>query len=97
MINLILLNDRAFQLDGSVLPRQFQVIVTRENVLYIRNVNTGYRILLGSLFNVTINGFPVPSMEELRELVYNFSCGCSGTGGDTEYKIFDITFDITFE
>ena len=96
MINLKLLNTLAFQLDSAILPRQFQATMNRSNKIILRNIRTGYRINLGTIDNVTIEGLPT-TFEAIRKLVYNFSCSCDGGDLPPKYKIFDITFDNTFE
>lgn len=96
MINLNLLSTKAFELDSAVLPRQFQATLNRSNKIILRNIKTGYRINLGALSNVTINGLPT-SFENIRQLVYNFSCDCDDDTTNPEYKIFDITFSNTFQ
>lgn len=96
MINLTLLNLIAFQLDSAILPRQFETILSKDNKIILRNVRTGYRISLGTLPNITIENQPA-TYGGIRKLAYNFSCSCTGTGStDVDFKIFDFTFDPTF-
>ena len=96
MINLILLNTVAFQLDTAILPRHFQTTLNRSNKIILRNIRTGYRVNLGSLDNVTIEGSPA-TFEGIRKLVYNFSCSCTGDDESPNFKIFDVTFNYVFE
>ena len=96
MINITLIDVKAFQIDTAVLPRQFQTILNRSNRIILRNIKTGYRINLGVLSNVLIEGQPA-TLEGIRKIVYNFSCSCTGDGGEIDYKIFGVTFDNTFQ
>ena len=37
------------------------------------------------------------NIQELQDVVYNQSCYCDPENDDDNYKIFDKTFDKTFE
>lgn len=99
MINLYSIDAKSFKLEDSVLPRIFEVKAMplgQDSIIVLRNIKTGYIIYLDILDNIFINGYSV-TFEELRKFVYNFSCNCDTDGSVSVFKIFDYTFDCTFE
>ena len=54
-------------------------------------------INLGNIADITVDGLPA-TINNITKTVYNFSCACAGDYTPVEdFKIFDITFDNTFE
>lgn len=95
MINLYTLDAKSFKIEDSILVRQFQAYVSRFNDLILKNSYTDYRINLGDITEVKIDGVAA-TLEMVKQLVYNYSCNCTSTP-ILQYKIFDYTFDKTFE
>ncbi len=96
-INLISAN--AFTLNGETLQRMFTAYINRagdvilKNLIYRNIINLG-NIESGDIF---VNGEPA-TINNIAKVVYNFSCACTGDYTPVEdFKIFDITFDKTFE
>lgn len=94
MVNLYSNDSKSFKLESTVLPRQYEVKV--RDIIILRNILTGHLIYLDFLSNILIDGIQA-TYESLRNLIYNFSCDCGTTGGTPDFKIFDYTFDNTFE
>lgn len=96
MINIYTLDAKSFKIEDSVHPRLFQVKM-KGGIIILRNINTGNLLVLDNLANIRVDGNPV-SIGVLERLVYNYSCSCESYGGsEPDYKIFDYTFDNTFE
>lgn len=100
MINLIVLSETSFELSSGsssvVLPRAYEAKLTRANIIIIRHVITGYIIELGILSNILIDSLPT-TFEGIRQATFNSSCLCIDDGDFPDFKIFDYTFDNTFE
>lgn len=94
MINLYTLDSKSFKIEDSTVVRQFQAYVSRYNDLILTNVYTSYRINLGNITEIKINGVTA-TLEMIKQVVYNYSCNCTATTTPT-FKIFDYTFDKTF-
>lgn len=99
MINLIPLSETSFELSSgsssAVIPRAYEARITRSNIIIIRHVISGSIIELGILSNILVDSLPA-TFEQIRQTVFNFSCLCSD-GEIPRFKIFDYTFDNTFE
>jgi hypothetical protein len=94
-INLISAN--AFTLNGETLQRMFTTYVDRVGNVIIKNLIYRNTIDLGNLSDITVNGLPA-TIYSISKIVYNFSCFCEGDYTPIEeFKIFDATFDKTFE
>ena len=95
MINLYSLDSKSFKIEDSILQRQFDAYISRFNDLILKNIKTGYRINLGDLSEITVDS-QIATLENVKQLIYNFSCNCTTTPVSPAYKIFDYTFDKTF-
>lgn len=100
MIDLVILSSVSFQLNygssSAVLPRAYDAMINRANHIILRHVKTPETIDLGELSNITINGSST-TFEDIRKLVFNSSCICDDSGEVPNFKIFDFTFDNTFD
>lgn len=87
-----------FKLGIDLLRREYQVSENKDGTLKIWSVITG-KVLFQNLdpLTVLVNGVPMSSLDQLQKIIYNSSCECSGETDDSENKIFDLTFDNTFE
>jgi hypothetical protein len=100
MINIVTLSSVSFELNSesssAVLPKAYDTRLTRSGSITLYHVITGAVIVLGDLSDISINGNPA-TLEEIRQTVFNMSCTCSDNGETPKFKIFDYTFDNTFE
>lgn len=97
MIILIYTNgDKSFRIEETILPRVFQVRTGYGGVIILRNIQTGNIIVLDTIDNIKVDGISV-SVSTLEQIVYNYSCSCDIPEGNPNFKIFDYTFDTTFE
>jgi hypothetical protein len=100
MNDLILLNSHAFKLtsdiNSSILLRAYDARLNRNDHIILRFTKSAEVIDLGTLSNITINGLAT-NFEAIRKLVFNSLCVCLGDEEPEQYKIFDFTFNNTFE
>lgn len=97
MIAISDVDAKSFTIDGvTIVPRIFESNINGSGIIVLRNVFTGAKIILDTLENITLDGFPT-TFKALRKVFYNFSCACEFNGDEPLFKIFDYTFDYTFE
>lgn len=97
MVEIESISLNAFSLNGEILKRQFTTYINRAGDVILKHLQYRYSINLGDLANITVDGEPA-TLEAILKTAYNFSCGCDGTVTPPgEFKIFDLTFDNTFE
>lgn len=97
MINIKYVNSGFFAVNDAILPRNFDANINRFGRVIIRNITLGARFDLGIPGDVTIENDPF-NLDELKSIAYNNSCVCEPgpTPPAPTLKIFDITFDLTF-
>lgn len=80
------------------LPRVYQVVSDKYGTVKLRNVLNGNELFHMRPDEIIINGLP-SNIVQLQDLVFNSSCVCDGDEVDygDEFKIFDLSFDETFE
>ena len=79
--------------------RLYSVYVQRDGRLKIQNIRTGEYLFKDlETASLTVNGQPY-NFEALQDVLYHRDCICDfpDGGGGTESKIFDLSFDKTFE
>lgn len=96
MVNITQIESMSFSVENTILPRSFDATLNKHGVI-LRDLKTSYRIYLGDLADIRINGAPA-TLEAIKKAVYNYSClDCETPTIPPKFKIFDITFDNTFE
>lgn len=97
-MNFEIVNIRIFKINVDFYPRVFSVLKKRNGLLRLRNVLTGI-ILIDNLdpATVLIENEPMQNLRQLQAIILNQECLCDDDGGDVDFKIFDRTFDRTFE
>ncbi len=98
-MNFKIVNIKNFAIDVDFYRRVFSVKQKRNGLLIIKNILTG-AILIDNLNpgTVTIEGTPLGNIDQLQAVIFNQNCFCEDDGGGGgEFKIFDRTFDRTFE
>lgn len=96
MINITSLSFLSFKIEDAVLPKLYNAYINRQNIVVLRHVYTAQIIELDIISNILLDGFPT-TLEDLKQAIYNYSCACSGSEDNPTFKIFDYTFDFTFE
>ena len=97
MVEILSLSANAFTLNGETLQRMFTAYISRAGDIILKNLIYRNIINLGNIADITVDGLPA-TINNITKTVYNFSCSCSGDYTPVEdFKIFDITFDNTFE
>lgn len=96
MINITSLGYLSFKIDTAVMPKQYSAYIDRQGNVILRNAYTAGIINLGDISNISVDGYPA-TIESLREVIFNYLCGCAGIEDNPVFKIFDYTFDYTFE
>ncbi len=91
-------STKKFKISIDYFLRIFQVLKNRDGSLKLRNVLNS-EILFDKLNpeTILINGNAMTSIDELQNVVFNSSCICDDDIMPEENKIFDLTFDETFE
>jgi hypothetical protein len=104
MTNFTLIGAFTFKVDSARSYRRvYSVTLKRkagqEPTVRIKNVHTGSILFENLLLSeILIEGQPMQNLEQLRRIVYNFSCDCDGEEPPIDDNgIFDDTFDDTFE
>ena len=90
---------RIFRIDDADYKlRIYSVIQKTNGLLKFTNVLNGVVFLdnINPLI-ITINNEPMANLKELQEVVFNPKCVCTEDDDGAEFKIFDLTFDKTFE
>ena len=98
MKNFKIATNTRFTVDIDFYKRTYYVLQKSNGKIKISNVLNG-SVLFDNLepTEILIDGNPMISIKELQEVVYNQSCYCDPDNTDDDYKIFDKTFDKTFE
>ena len=97
MVEILVISSNAFTLNGETLQRMFTAYINRAGDVILKNLIYRNIINLGNISNITVDGIPA-TINNIAKTVYNFSCACTGDYTPVEdFKIFDITFDNTFE
>ena len=97
MVDILSLSSNAFTLNGETLQRFYTTYINRAGDVILKNLIYRNIINLGNISNITVDGIPA-TINNIAKTVYNFSCACTGDYTPVEdFKIFDITFDNTFE
>ena len=97
-MNFETVNIRSFKLGIDFYRRVFSVKQKRKGLLIIKNILTG-AILIDNLDpqTVLIENLPMQNIEQLQMVIMNQQCLCEEDGDSEDFKIFDRTFDRTFE
>lgn len=78
--------------------RQCIVKKTGDNLYQIINIKTKSVIFNDLLWSkIYIEGQPIQKLSDLENIIFNYSCICSDDLDDSYFKIFDESFDNTFE
>ena len=96
-MNFEIIDWRTFSIDGVVYKRLFYAR-KRGDLISIVNV-LSRKILIADINydTITIDDEHIQNLNQLEAVLYNKSCVCEKEGEDNEFKIFDETFDNTFE
>lgn len=97
MINFILVNNSRFTAGVDFYRRIYYVLQKSNGKIKISSVLNG-SVLFDNLDpgEILINSSAMTNIKELQDVIYNSSCYCDPDSTD-DYKIFDKTFDKTFE
>lgn len=98
MKNFKIATNTRFTVDIDLYPRAYSVQKKRNGKIRITNVLDG-SILFDNLRldEILIDGNPIQNTQKLQDVVFNSSCYCDSEHEDEDYKIFDDSFDQTFE
>lgn len=97
MVEINVISSNAFTLNGETLQRQYTTYINRAGDVILKHLKYRFSLNLGDLSTITVDGEPA-TLEAILKTAYNFSCKCLGdvTPPDS-FKIFDATFNPTFE
>ena len=96
-MNFEIVTNSRFKIGIDFYKRIYQAKLLADGTVRIFNIYTS-EILFNNLdlSTTTVNGQQA-TFENLQEIIYNFECACDPDLEDTDYKIFDESFDNTFE
>lgn len=80
--------------------RVYVVQELRNGKVQIRHMLTADVIYVLALSEITLNGQPMQSLDDLQEILFSRHCYCDPSEPDQDpepFKIFDLSFDQTFE
>lgn len=87
-----------FKVGVDYYKRTYQVYLRKNGKITVKNVLNGSYLLFGAdPETIQINGQPMTDIADLQRLIYNQKCVCTIENDDVDWKIFDLTFDKTFE
>lgn len=78
-------------------PRLFKAHLLKNGNVIIKHIFKGYIIFNLPFNSIFIEGVPLQNVDDLQSLIYNFECGCDPSLDDDNTRIFDDSFDNTFE
>ena len=96
-MNFEIITNSRFKIGIDYYKRIYQAKLLSDGTVKIFNIYTGKTLFNNlDLSITTVKGQPA-TFESLQEVIYNFECICDPDLQDTDYKIFDESFDNTFE
>lgn len=97
-MNFESLTIQRFKVGVDFHKRIYQVAKKNNGKLRVFSVIDG-AILFDNLNpdEVLIDGVKMRNIDQLQNIIFNKSCACENEPDDMNYKIFDRTFDETFE
>lgn len=97
-MNFEIVTNNIFKIDVDFHRRIFSVLKKTNGLLKFTNALTGF-VFMDNVNPemVFIKNVPLTSLKDLQEIILNQKCLCDDDGGGDEFKIFDRTFDRTFE
>lgn len=96
-MNFEIVTDNIFKIDTDYHKRVFAVLKKTNGLLKFTNVLTGF-VFMDNVdpLLILVNNTPLENLQDLQDVIFNQTCLCENEDGD-EFKIFDRTFDRTFE
>ena len=96
-MNFEIVTNSRFKIGIDFYKRIYQAKLLSDGTVNIFNIYTGKTLFNNlDLSTTSVNGQPA-TFESLQEVIYNFECACNPDLEDTDFKIFDESFDNTFE
>lgn len=97
-MNFESLTIQRFKVGVDIYKRIYQVAQKNNGKLRVYSVIDG-AILFDNLNpnEVQIDGVKMRNIDQLQNIIFNKSCVCENEVDDMDHKIFDRTFDKTFE
>jgi hypothetical protein len=97
-MNFSIVSKQLFTAGINTYSRKYAVSYKKNGRLRIYNILNG-DILFDDLqeSEVNINGQPFTNAENLQKILFNKSCICDTDVDNNNFRIFDGSFDLTFE
>lgn len=97
--NFSIVSSKRFSIGVDLYFRTYQIILKRNGKYKIRNIKDGSVLLNDVLFSeLYIDGVPIQYISQIEDIILNSNCDCFDDPPEPEHrKIFDRTFDRTFE
>ncbi|PIF44290.1 hypothetical protein CLU96_1231 [Chryseobacterium sp. 52] len=97
-MNFKIFSNKRFSTGIDFYRRVYKAISKRNGKIKLVNVLDS-SVLYDNLIknDITIDGAPLVSIDELQKVVYNTDCFCDPNEDNENYRIFDNSFEKTFE
>jgi len=97
-MNFSIANIRLFTIGIDFYHRIYTVIQKSNGLLKFTNALDGSIFLDNvNISIITIDGNPAENIKQIQEVIFNQECFCTEEELNDDFKIFDRTFDKTFE
>ena len=97
-LNFKIFSNTRFSVGVDILLRRYQAVEKRNGLIKIRDISSGAILYDNlSLTSILIDGQRITNIAELQKVIFNVECFCDPEESDGDFKIFDLTFDHTFE
>lgn len=96
-MDFVIYTNTRFRVGIDIYPRMYQAVQKRNGLIRIRHIRSGFILFDNlSLSDIQVEGVPAQNLNDLQTILYNRSCECSDMP-DEGVRIFDLSFDPTFE
>lgn len=97
-MNFTIKSKQLFIAGINTYSRKYAVTYKKNEKLKIYSLLTGETLIDNlSESEIQIDNQPYTNIEDLQRILFNKSCICDSDVDDNEFKIFDGSFDETFE
>ncbi|MGL5233754.1 MAG: hypothetical protein ACRC8Z_03225 [Empedobacter falsenii] len=97
-MNFEVVGNKTFKADVSIYSRNYYATYKRNKKIKIKNLITGETLFDNLNENeILINNQAFSNINDLQDILFNKNCLCDNHNENGKLKIFDGTFDNTFE
>lgn len=97
-MNFNVIDKKKFSVDGQQHLRRCFLVKKSNGLVDIRELGNQQNVFEDlSISEIQINGSPIESLSQLQNIIFYRTCMCRKASAENNKKIFDSTFDKTFE